>query len=211
MSLTVYITSDLDLDTVLGALNKHYAEVIEQWQETKTTTFKQKDGKEGSKTKTTYTAVLLVEEEAIAALRHYVRVQVHRNFYVRDGQDGSSLYVRLLPDQKLRADEIMRNFAAIVKGFQFKYEPKNGFGFYTFTMKEFVPVVAGMLRAYPEFEEATIKYALQRAPHSEGSRASSLPSHPKGTIIFNAPALSAELEHEQEKNKGKGKGKRQGK
>jgi hypothetical protein len=190
MSHTVYITSqELDIPTVTGALNGKYAVPIEDWEETKTITFTRK-GKEQTKTKTTYTAVLLVEKDAIDALRHYVKVNVHRNFYPREWQEPTTLFVRFTPDEKRRATLLLSAYKKVVKDFSYEYIPKNGFGFYKFNTPEHVPIVAGMLKAYPEFSLSEINYAkkfVEREPRGDGESGASKKMIRKkdGTVVFN--------------------------
>lgn len=190
MSHTVYITSqELDISTVIGALNGNYAVPIEDWKETKTITFT-RNGMEQTKTKTTYTAVLLVEKNAIDVLRYYVKVNVHRNFYPRDWQEPTTLFVRITPDEKRRMTQILSAYKKVVKEFSYEYIPKNGFGFYKFNTPEHVPIVAGMLKAYPEFSRSEINYAkkfVERDSRGDGESGSSKKMIQKkdGTVVFN--------------------------
>lgn len=190
MSHTVYITSqDLSIETVINALGGKYTATIEQWEETKTTTFTKK-GKELTKTKTTFTAVLLVESEAIEALKHYVRVMVHRNFYPREWHDPLTLYIRVTPDEKRRVTQILSSFKNAVPDFTWEYIPKNGYGFLHFGNDKYVPQVAGLLKAYPELSGMQLNYAKtqeERAPAEEKPQKRGLKRTKDGTIVFNAP------------------------
>jgi hypothetical protein len=193
MSLTAFITSfEYDIQTVLNALNGKFAHLIEEWSESKQVTFTRK-GKEETKTKTTHFAVILIEPDAIEALRFYVKVVVHKNFYPRDWHDASTLYVRMTPEEKERVEEILSLYKkATGSDYSYEYIPKNGFGFYKFSDSYEVPMIAGLLRAYPELLDVEINYAKKQEerPKREAPPPKKRMIRKKdGTVIFNAPKV----------------------
>jgi hypothetical protein len=160
--LSVYIKSNLDVDTVMGAMPPRFSiHIIEKWSEENTYQVKSKQ-KMITKKSISYHGLLLINMESISSLKKYATVYINGNVFPRYYSDESSIYVQLKPQQKEEADRLLKLFALASGEKSPKYIPKNGFGFYQFESSNLVPVVLGMLRRYPGLTEAQFNYARKQ-------------------------------------------------
>jgi len=161
---TLYVNNNsLNIETVVDALPQIYpVRIIEKWNVEKVfqvPSNDEKSNKTTTKKTTSYHGVLLVDQKSINPLKTYVKVQVHKNIYPREFEDGKKLFFRMKPLEKKRIDELFKLFSKASEKNEPVYIPKNGYGFYQFESEDIVPVVLGMLRNYPEIKDATMKYA----------------------------------------------------
>jgi hypothetical protein len=163
--LSVYAKSNIDIETVVGAMPpKYQIYIVEKWTEERHYEVESRQKDKNSKPKKiakksiSYHGLLLISKDSIDPLRTYVSLKINKNYYPRHFEDEKSLYAQLKPQEKKEADRLFGATAAILN----EKAPKYGYGFYQFETSRFVPVIFGMLWTYPGFETTQLNYALKQ-------------------------------------------------
>lgn len=169
--VTLYFSSaDYDIESVTNALpNRQFLIVLESWSTTKDI-IRRFPNDTGSLEEATVKkkieiteAVLIVDKECINALRLFLKVKPHSNFYPRINEDPTSLYCVFTPSQKKETDRIVNLFCDKMKIAKPKFFGNNGFSFYIFDTDDYVPQIIGLLNSYPSLEGAKFRYGRKRS------------------------------------------------